>query len=129
MIGAALALALAMTGVQDAPLPGDQQIDAFLAVLGQGKLAEAEAMVVADPTYRVEPQDVAGTLPKRAFLDWLGNCRKGLYVNMAFPTLADGTVTRAFRLECRKRGAAANAPYSEKIAFFVSSKGDGIKIY
>lgn len=123
---AALLLALLAAGQNDATA-ADQEIDTFLNVLSNGKLAEAEAMLLQEPTYREEDTNKAAALPKRAFLEWLGHCRPGIYMNVEFKA-PDGSVGRAFHLECQKRGSSADTPYSEKIAFFVNSKGKGIEI-
>lgn len=128
-IAAFSVLFAAQSGDQNASSRGNQEIDRFLTVLSQGKLTEAEAMVVTEPVYRDEIIDKNITLPKDVFLNWLGHCRKGIYMNIIFPTAPDGTETRVFHLECQKRGSTAASLYSEKIAFFVSSKGDGIKIH
>lgn len=118
----------AQSGGQNVATPGDQEIDSFLAMESQGKIADAGAMLLNEPTYRDGTTDAATTLPRHVFLEWLGHCRKGLYVNLVLGSAPDGTAGRAFRLECQKRGSADDSPYSEKIAFIVSSKGKGIEI-
>jgi hypothetical protein len=67
---------------------GRAEIRAFKTTHVSGDLAAAEAMLVADPAFRIEQDDY--TLPKREFLEWMLQCKVSANEELPPPPSIEG---------------------------------------
>jgi hypothetical protein len=116
---------------QKPPLsPGKAEMARWGELLAQGKIDEAVNMITADPSFEDENTKQVRTASRGDFVEWLGFCRKGLYI-MDMAPLPGGVETTVYHLKCESFDKSKRVPgeYPEKIGFFMESSGSGIRIW